>query len=133
MFSGLVCVGMFTAFGRFCTTVFVITGIVIRKMINNTNITSTNGVVLMVEFSSASSPSAGPTFIAIFGFLWNFDQGLTGVMVTRVLLANRCRRLRHGARGTTGRHGIAAATDASAGDEVRMEVGGEIPQPILHT
>ena len=38
------------------------TGIVIRKMISSTSITSTSGVVLMVETTS-SSPSGLPTFI----------------------------------------------------------------------
>ena len=46
MFSGLVWVGMLTAFG-IVTTVFLITGTVIRKMINSTSMMSTSGVVLI--------------------------------------------------------------------------------------
>src|SRR5271154_3000762 len=46
--------------------VWVTTGIVIRKMMRSTSITSTNGVVLMVELkSSSASPSGEPTFIAM--------------------------------------------------------------------
>jgi hypothetical protein len=68
--------GFFRTLGNSTGTVCVITGIVIMNTISNTNMTSTSGVVLIVEFSSASSPSAGPTFIAICAFLWNFGQGL---------------------------------------------------------
>src|SRR5215472_18471446 len=63
MFSGLVWVGMLTAFGSVTGTVLVITGIVIRKMMSSTSITSTSGVVLMLAIAPPSSP---PTFIAIF-------------------------------------------------------------------
>src|SRR5437868_4491299 len=63
MFSGLVCVGRLRSFGNstgtFCTT----TGMVMRKMISSTSITSTSGVVLICEFRSSSS--AGPTCIAM--------------------------------------------------------------------
>ena len=48
MFSGLVWVGMLTAFGTCTGTVLVITGMVIRKMISSTSMTSTSGVVLML-------------------------------------------------------------------------------------
>src|SRR5215472_13107042 len=67
MFSGLVCVGMLTAFGSFTGTCLLITGMVIRKMMRSTSITSTSGVVLMVELSSRSSSSEAPnaTFIAM--------------------------------------------------------------------
>src|SRR5580700_5863541 len=63
MFSGLVTVGMFFAFGSVSGTVFTITGMVIRKMMRRTSITSTSGVVLIVVFSSTSSWSADWTFI----------------------------------------------------------------------
>ena len=46
----------------------VTTGMVIKKMIKSTNITSTSGVVLMV-LSSSSSPSLGPKFMAMIYFL----------------------------------------------------------------
>jgi hypothetical protein len=42
----------------------VTTGIVIRKMISNTSITSTRGVVLIAFKTSSSSPD-GPIFIAM--------------------------------------------------------------------
>ena len=57
MFSGLVCVGMLTALGRSTFTVLVITGIVIRKMMSSTSMTSTSGVVLIVAIIDA--PLAG--------------------------------------------------------------------------
>src|SRR5512138_3943887 len=66
MFSGLVCVGTFFSFGNVSWIDCVTTGIVIRKMISSTNITSTSGVVLMVEFICSSLSSSGePTVIAI--------------------------------------------------------------------
>ena len=68
MFSGLVCVGRLRSLGRSSLIVCVTTGMVMRKMISNTSITSTSGVVLMVEVIwSSSSPSAAPTCMAIAG------------------------------------------------------------------
>src|SRR6186713_2254043 len=64
MFSGFVCVGMLTAFGSSTFTVLLMTGIVIRKMMSNTNMTSTRGVVLMLFKGACSSPEL-PTCIAI--------------------------------------------------------------------
>src|SRR6185503_6730972 len=55
MFSGLVCVGRFLSFGRSSAMLWITTGIVIRKMISRTSITSTSGVVLICELSSSSS------------------------------------------------------------------------------
>src|SRR5580698_9156177 len=65
MFSGLVSVGMFRAFGSCTGTFFNTTGTVMRKMISITSITSTSGVVLIVVFRSASSESAEWTEIDI--------------------------------------------------------------------
>jgi hypothetical protein len=42
---------------------------VIKKMISKTSITSTKGVVLMVEMTASSPSGLGPTFIAIVQFL----------------------------------------------------------------
>src|ERR1700730_17184235 len=64
MFSGLVCVGMLTALGSSTFTVLLMTGIVIRKMMSRTNMTSTSGVVLMLFITCCSSPDP-PTCIAI--------------------------------------------------------------------
>src|SRR5437763_3027501 len=64
MFSGLVCVGILTAFGRATGTVLVITGIVMRKMMSNTSMTSTSGVVLMFDITVFSSEPV-PTLIDI--------------------------------------------------------------------
>ena len=69
MFSGLVWVGMFTALGRSSFTVFLITGMVIRKMISSTNMTSTSGVVLMSDIRSVPSSSDAPTLIAMVVYL----------------------------------------------------------------
>ena len=66
MFSGLVWVGMLTALGRVSGTVFVITGIVIRKMMSSTSITSTSGVVLMVAIMPPLALS--PTFIDMVSY-----------------------------------------------------------------
>src|SRR3979409_2762 len=62
MFSGFVCVGKLVAFGRSNCTCWMMTRIVMMKMISSTNITSTSGVTLMSDIASASSP---PTFIAM--------------------------------------------------------------------
>src|SRR3954469_14277590 len=63
MFSGLVSRTSTRSLGS-CTGIEVVTtGIVIRKMISSTSITSTSGVVLMVEMTSSSD--AGPTAIAM--------------------------------------------------------------------
>src|SRR6185436_13628666 len=63
MFSGLVSRTSFCSFGSVTGIDVVTTGIVIRKMIRSTSMTSTSGVVLIVETTSSSSPS--PTFIAM--------------------------------------------------------------------
>src|SRR2546421_4099982 len=113
MFSGLVCVGMLTAFGRATFTVLVITGIVMRKMMSSTSITSTSGVVLIVAMTLGSSPpETGPTLIAIFAFL-------------SLLAQRRCRRCRRAGAA----HLITA--DAGAADEIGMQVAREVPQRIL--
>src|SRR5438477_2314272 len=67
MFSGLVWRAMLLSLGRFSATVCVTTGMVIRKMISSTSITSTSGVVLMLETTSSSPPLSLPTFIAMLG------------------------------------------------------------------
>ena len=51
MFSGLVWVGWFTSCGSATGIVCVTTGMVIRKMISSTSMTSTSGVVLIVATS----------------------------------------------------------------------------------
>jgi hypothetical protein len=65
MFSGLVSRTSLRSFGRTTGIDVVTTGMVIRKMISSTSITSTSGVVLIVETTSSSSPSSEPTFIAM--------------------------------------------------------------------
>src|SRR6202789_4213963 len=57
MFSGLVCVGKLVAFGSSTGTCWMMTRIVMMKMIRSTNITSTRGVTLMSDIASASSPA----------------------------------------------------------------------------
>src|ERR1051325_6158649 len=63
MFSGLVCVGTLRSLGSSSATFCTTTGMVMRKMISSTSITSTSGVVLICEFRSSSS--AWPTCIAM--------------------------------------------------------------------
>src|SRR5512133_1200141 len=64
-FSGLVSRTSTRSLGS-CTGIDVVTtGMVIRKMISSTSITSTRGVVLMADMTSSSSPEAGPTAIAM--------------------------------------------------------------------
>jgi hypothetical protein len=65
MFSGLVCVTWLRSSGSLSGTVCVTTGMVIRKMISSTSITSTNGVVLIAETTSSSSLDSEPTFMPI--------------------------------------------------------------------
>src|SRR5450631_81391 len=72
MFSGFVSRISLRSFGNWTGIAVVITGIVMRKMINSTSITSTSGVVLMADRTSSSSPPAGPTFIAMI-------EGLLGL------------------------------------------------------
>src|SRR5512139_3639987 len=63
MFSGFVCVGMFAAFGSSTLTDCVITGMVIRKMMRSTSITSTRGVVLISDIGFSSSDGPPPVVI----------------------------------------------------------------------
>src|ERR1700743_1576016 len=65
MFSGLVTVTTLRSLGSSSVIDCVTTGIVIRKMISRTSITSTRGVVLMVELTSSSSLLSLPIFIAM--------------------------------------------------------------------
>src|SRR5258706_6846531 len=66
-FSGLVWVGRLRSRGRSTGMFWMTTGIVMRKMISSTSITSTSGVVLICEFSSSSLSC--PTVIAMSGRL----------------------------------------------------------------
>src|SRR5215470_382901 len=130
MFSGLVCVGMLTAFGSVTGTVLVITGIVIRKMMSSTSITSTSGVVLMLAIAPPSSP---PTCIAIVRSSRAAFQGRAGVpqgtpaAPERLrLLVGRClRRSRPYAADRSG--GIHARTT----HQVSVQVAREITQRVL--
>src|SRR6478736_6673645 len=65
IFSGLVSRISLRSFGNSTGIDVVTTGMVIRKMISSTSITSTSGVVLMVEMVSSTSPPGEPTFIAM--------------------------------------------------------------------
>src|SRR5256712_2718988 len=63
MFSGLVCVGRLRSRGSSTGTFWITTGMVMRKMMSSTSITSTSGVVLICEFRSSSVSC--PTVIAM--------------------------------------------------------------------
>src|SRR5579863_4449107 len=112
MFSGFVCVGMLTAFGRSTFTVLLMTGIVMRKMMSNTSMTSTSGVVLITDITPRSS-SPDDTLIAICAVL---DS----------LLAYH----RSGRRSRPRCLGLGTA-DPCTTDKIGMEIGGEVPQRIL--
>src|SRR5262245_32224240 len=116
MFSGFVCVGMLTALGSTTGTFLLITGMVIRKMIRSTNMTSTSGVVLMAAMTVCSSPESGPTLIDI-------NQCLAS---SPGLLAYRRGR---GRRRPGTAHLVAA--DARAAHQVGMQVAGKVPERVL--
>src|SRR6516164_7684708 len=137
MFSGLVCVGMLTAFGSCTGTVLVITGMVIRKMMSSTSITSTSGVVLMLAIAPPSSP---PTFIAIFRSSRAAPQATNrgaprhpGLHLARPLTCERCllRRLLADRRclGRSRAHPAdrGATVHAGAAHQVGVEVARKVP------
>src|ERR1035437_1583853 len=64
-FSGLVSRISTRSLGKESLMEVVTTGIVIKKMISNTNITSTRGVVLIVDMTASSPSSLEPTFMDI--------------------------------------------------------------------
>src|SRR6185437_5254510 len=132
MFSGLVCVGMLTAFGRSTLTVLLITGMVIRKMISSTNMTSTRGVVLMVAMIAGSEPPEDPTLIDMDVDSYTREctpaahRTVTGAPRGVALLADRGRR-RSGR--TCAAHLVGA--DARTADQIGMQIACEVPQGIL--
>src|SRR6267378_2371198 len=65
MFSGLLVRGWFDSLGRFSLIEVTTTGIVIRKMISSTSITSTRGVMLICELASLT-PREPPTLMPIW-------------------------------------------------------------------
>src|SRR5437899_1663684 len=65
MFSGLVWVGWFLSLGSSTDTLWITTGIVMRKMISNTSITSTSGVVLMSATRSSSASGLATVMLMI--------------------------------------------------------------------
>ena len=65
MFSGFDSRISLRSFGNSTGIELRTTGTVMRKMISRTSMTSTSGVVLIVDITSSSSPSAVPTFIAM--------------------------------------------------------------------
>src|SRR3954471_25076799 len=115
MFSGLVCVGMLTAFGISTAAIFLITGTVIRKMISSTSMMSTSGVVLISEIAEPSSSSL-PTLIAMSDYLWWVKRKVPGYG-SLLLHASDGRALR----------------DAGTAHEIRMQVRREVTQAFLDT
>src|SRR6202158_416631 len=111
MFSGFVCVGKLVAFGRSNCTCWMMTRIVMMKMIRSTNITSTRGVTLMSDIASACSP---PTFIAMDFFLAS-GRGRG--------LGDRCGSLSL----------VHAQTHLRARNQVGMQFMGEMADHFLHT
>src|ERR1700689_5516195 len=109
MFSGLVCVGRLVAFGRSSCTCWMMTRIVMMKMIRSTNITSTSGVTLMSDIASASSP---PKLIAMRCFLASGRGG--------------------GFRGQRRRRLIHAQAHLGARDQVGVQFMREVADHFLH-
>src|SRR3954469_20209914 len=89
MFSGFVCRAMLRSFGKLTGTCCTTTGMVIRKMMSSTSITSTRGVVLMAAITSCSPvlSASWPT-----------------VMAMAILLARRGDRARRAAGGLVAAH-----------------------------
>src|SRR5579859_269366 len=123
MFSGLVCVGILTAFGSSSGTVLVITGMVIRKMMSSTSITSTSGVVLMVAIMPP--PSGAPTCMDIVSYSLRADRrGASRAAPGCGLLAER--------RGLGSRRARAARPfDLDPTHQIGMQVAREVPQRVL--
>src|SRR5882762_10305174 len=99
MFSGLVWRGWFVSFGSCNCTVWVTTGIVIRKMISSTSITSTSGVVLIDEIASSSDSSPVPTLIAIAVLLASGGSTRSGAHVSALAEQHRMQVAAKGAHG----------------------------------
>src|SRR5687768_13138259 len=79
MFSGLVTVTTLRSSGSLTGICWTTTGIVIRKMMSSTSITSTRGVVLMAAITSCSWFSTSwPTVMAITGLLAGGGDGARG-------------------------------------------------------
>src|ERR1700727_742849 len=108
MFSGLVCVGRLVAFGRSSCTCWMMTRIVMMKMIRSTNITSTRGVTLMSDIASASSPAK---LIAMGAYL----------------ASGRTRRVGDGCWPL-----IHAQAHLGARDQVGMQLMGKVADHFLH-
>src|SRR6267378_3420587 len=128
MFSGLVCVGILTALGRSTGTVLLITGMVMRKMISSTSMTSTSGVVLMLDITVFSS-ELPPTLIDMVSpraLRALSKRGATVRPGRRYSLAER-RRL--GGRRT--RTAATLAPHAGTAHQVGMQVAGKVTQGIL--
>src|ERR1700730_6860143 len=131
MLSGLVCVGILTAFGRSTLTVLVITGIVMRKMISSTSITSTSGVVLMLDITLGSS-ELGPTLIDM-----SYSSRAAAAAPTRCVARTPFGSRRNSLadrRGFGGRRAGAAhavGRHTRATDKIGMQVAGKVPQGIL--
>src|SRR6185312_17425309 len=117
-------------------TVLVITGIVIRKMMSRTSMTSTSGVVLMDAITPGSSPEPW-MFIAITKSSSRPDGPAPrdarsrphGTLVFSTLgsLTDRSRGSWRRARATD----LGARGHSRAADQVRVQVAGEVAQRVL--
>src|SRR3984957_19669123 len=112
MFSGFVCVGRLVAFGSCTGTCWMMTRIVMMKMMRSTNITSTRGVTLMSDIASASSPL--PIFIAM----------------TIPSASGHGRGLHHRRRRAALVH---AQAHLRAGDQVGVQLMSKVADALLHT
>ena len=90
MFSGLVWRAMLVSFGSATGTVCVTTGMVIRKMISSTSITSTSGVVLIVETTSSSSLDE-PTVMAMAALRSDGQRVAAAALMRGAPISTPCR------------------------------------------
>src|SRR6267154_137076 len=128
MFSGLVCVGILTALGRSTGTVLLITGMVMRKMISSTSMTSTSGVVLMFDITVVSS-ELPPTLIDMVS-----PRALRALSKRGATVRPGPRNSLAEGRGLGGRRTRTAATlapHAGTAHQVGMQVAGKVTQGIL--
>src|SRR5580700_1807992 len=114
---------MLTALGRSTFTVLLITGIVIRKMMSITSMTSTSGVVLMLDITDPPPPPPEGMLIAMVDYScrWRPIAGRRSLPDDRGRLGRR----------RTGTACCGAAVHAHAAHQVRMQIGGEVAQRVL--
>src|ERR1700740_2668060 len=96
MFSGLVFNTRLRSTGNLIGTLLITPGLVIRKMISSTSMTSTSGVVLMVETTSSSPPSEARVIAMVLGLLDALCRGHDARQQHRVQVGREAAHFFHG-------------------------------------